>query len=148
MPANPSFTMLNRAATQRIQELISRLTDSDYLKPVGVHWSVAVALAHIAFWDRRILFILDKSEQEGKLYDMALDVTLNDILLPFWAAIPAHEAARMAIETAKEVDRRLEAAPPALLDLMADRNVRLVARSRHRNEHLGEVDAALTSSVS
>ncbi len=90
-----------------------------------------------------MLFVLDKTEQNGKLFAPQIDMIVNDLLLPFWAAIPPREAARLALETAAALDNRLENYPPALLDEIYTYNQRWIVRSLHRGEHLDEVEAAL-----
>ena len=143
MTVDRSFVEHNRASTERIRALVARLTDEELQQPVGEHWTVAVTLAHLAFWDRRVLHILDIAEGEGKLRAPEIDVVVNDLLLPFWAAIPPREAARIAIEAAETLDKRLEDFPPALLEEIHAQRERWVIRALHRNEHLDEVDAAL-----
>jgi len=142
MPPDRAFVERNRASTERIRKL-SRLTDEQLLHPVDEHWTVAVALAHLAFWDRRTLDLLEKTEREDKLSAPEIDVVVNDISLPFWAAIPPRKSAQLAIETAEALDKRLEEFSPALLEEVRAARVRWVERSLHRNEHLDEVDAAL-----
>lgn len=143
MAVDPSFVQLNRASTERIRRLVEKLTDRDFLKPVGDHWTVGIALAHIAFWDRRALFVLDRTEKEGKLVPVEPDLVVNDLSLPLWGAIPPRTAARIALETADRLDKRLEAYPAALLEVVFQANKRTVIRALHRNEHLDEVDKAL-----
>jgi hypothetical protein len=148
MAMDRSYIEQNRASTERIHKLASKLSDKQLQHPVGEHWTVAVALAHLAFWDQRVLFILDKTEREGKLSAFELDafeldVITNDISLPFWAAIPPREAARLAIETAEKVNKRLEEFSQKLLDEIYNYNKSFVIRSLHRAEHLDEVDEAL-----
>jgi hypothetical protein len=143
MAIDRSFVELNRASTNRIRALATALTDMEMRHPVGEHWTVAIALAHLAFWDRRAMAILDKTERDGKLFAPEVDIVVNDISLPLWAAIPPREAACMAIESAEALDRRLEGFPAALLKAICIRNKRWVERAWHRNEHLDEVDAAL-----
>lgn len=138
-----SFVERNRASTDRIRELAGRLSDAELRHPVGDHWTVAIALAHLAFWDRRVMYVLDMTERDGRLFVPEIDIFVNDLSLPLWAAIPPRDAARIAIETAEELDRRLEAYPPALLQEIAAYNERWVIRALHRGEHLDEVDAAL-----
>ena len=111
--------------------------------PVGEHWTVSIVLAHLAFWDRRVMYVLDKTEQDGKLFIPEIGIFVNDLSLPLWAAIPPREAARIAIETAEALDRRLETFPPALLEEINTYNKRWVDRSLHRGEHLDEAAAAL-----
>ena len=109
----------------------------------GLRATVAIAFAHLAFWDRRVLDVLDRTERAGKLVSSEIDVSVNDLLLPLWAAIPPREAVRLAIESAEALDRRLEGFPPALLEAIYDRSPRWVVRALHRNEHLNEVEIAL-----
>jgi len=143
MSMDRSFSEQNRASTRRIRDLDRRLSDEEMLHPVGEHWTVAIALAHLAFWDRRVLHVLDQSERDGKLFIPQIDIFVNDLSLPLWAAIPPREAARIAIETAETLDQRLENYPPELLEEIYTFNKRWVVRAMHRGEHLDEVDAAL-----
>jgi hypothetical protein len=138
-----SFIEHNRASTGRIRAMAQSLSDEEMQTPVGEHWTVSVVFAHLAFWDRRVLYVLDMTERDGKLFAAELDILLNDLSLPLWAAIPPREAARLAIETAEACDKRLEEFPPALLEEIYNYNKRWVDRSLHRNEHLDEADAAL-----
>ena len=138
-----AFVELNRASTLRIRAMAERLSDEEMQTRVGEHWTVAIVMAHLAFWDRRVLFTLERTERAGKLSPVELDIILNDLSLPLWAAIPPREARRIAIETAEECDRRLEGFDPALLEELYNYNKRWVIRALHRNEHLDEADAGL-----
>ena len=143
MSMDRSFIERNRASTQRIRSLAARLSDAEMHRPVGEHWTVAVVFAHLAFWDRRVMYVLDKTEQEGKLFIPEIDIFVNDLSLPLWAAIPPRLAANIAIETAETLDKRLETYSPALLEEIYTYNKRWVERSLHRGEHLDEAEAAL-----
>jgi hypothetical protein len=143
MTLDRTFVELNRASTNRICALVARLTDAQMQHPVGQHWTVAIALAHLAFWDRRVMYVLDVTERDGKLFIPEIDIFVNDLSLPLWAAIPPRDAARIAIETAEALDKRLKAFPPTLLEEIHTYNKRWVVRALHRGEHLDEVDRAL-----
>jgi hypothetical protein len=143
MALDRSFVEKNRAATNRIRNLASSLSDEQLKHPVGEHWTVGVVFAHIAFWDRRVMAVLDASEREGKASALEVDIVVNDISLPLWLAIPPREAAQIAVATAEQLDQRLEAFAPELLEQIAARNIRLVERVRHRTEHLDEAEQAL-----
>jgi uncharacterized damage-inducible protein DinB len=145
MALDRTFVEKNRAATKRIRALVARLTDEEMQHPVGEHWTVAIALAHLAFWDRRVMVVLESTERDGKLFAPEVDVSVNDLSLPLWAAIPPRTAARIAVDTAEALDARLEGFPPALLEEIYARSERWVVRALHRNDHLDEVDAALGS---
>jgi hypothetical protein len=139
------FVELNRASTERIRALAARLSEAEMQHPVGEHWTVAIVFAHLAFWDRRVRYVLDMTERDGKLFIPEIDIFVNDLSLPLWAAIPPREAARIAIETAETLDKRLEEYSPALLEEIFNYNKRWVVRSLHRGEHLDEAEAALQS---
>jgi hypothetical protein len=143
MALDRSFVELNRASTARIRALATGLDSTQLQQPVGEHWTVAITLIHLAFWERRVLDGLAKTEQAGALAFPAIDFVVNDLSLPFWAAVPPAEAARLAVESAAAVDQRLEDYPPALLEEVYKGNEYWVVRSRHRNAHLDEVDGAL-----
>jgi hypothetical protein len=138
-----SFVDLNRASTERMRALAARLSDDELQHPVGQHWTVAIVLAHLAFLDRRALWVLDATEREGRVVNPDYDIFVNDLSLPLWAAIPPRAAARIAIETAEALDQRLETYPPHLLDLIEAEYKRYIFRAYHRTEHLDEAEAAL-----
>lgn len=137
-----SFAESNRASRERIRAM-ARLSDAEMQTPVGQHWTVSILLAHLAFWDRRVLYVLDMTEKNGKLFAPEIDVYVNDLFLPFWAALPPREAARIAVESAEALDKRLESYPATLLEEIYNYNKRWVVRGLHRGEHLDEADAAL-----
>jgi hypothetical protein len=143
MALDRTYIERNRASTQRIKEMAARLSDAEMQTRVGEHWTVAIVFAHLAFWERRVMYVLDKTEQNGKLLIPQIDIFVNDLSLPLWAAIPPREAARIAIESAEAVDRRLESFPVALLEEIHAYNPRWIFRDLHRGEHLNEADAAL-----
>lgn len=143
MAMDSSFIERNRASTKRIRSLAAKLSDAEMQTRVGEHWTVGIALAHLAFWDRRVMYVLNMTERDGKLFIPEIDVFVNDLSLPLWAAISPRDAARIAIETAEALDKRLENFSPALLEEIFKYNQRWVVRGLHRGEHLDEVDAAL-----
>jgi hypothetical protein len=140
-----SFIELNRASTERIRTLAARLTDEEMQTRVGEHWTVGIVFAHLAWWDRRVMYVLDMTEKDGRLFIPEIDIFVNDLSLPLWAAIPPRAAAQIAIETSETLDKRLEDYSPQLLEEIYNYNKRWVIRALHRGEHLDEADAALKS---
>ena len=143
MSLDPAFIELNQASTDRMRALVERLSDAQLQHPVGGHWTVSIALAHIAFWERRALQALDLTERDGAVNWPALDIFVNDLSLPLWATIPPRAAATIALDSAAALDARLAAFPPALLEQLYAISPRLITRAFHRNEHLDEIDEAL-----
>lgn len=144
MTLDRSYIEQNRASTERIRALAARLSDQEMQTRVGEHWTVGIVFAHLAWWDRRVMYVLDMTEKDGKLFIPEIDIFVNDLSLPLWAAVPPREAARIAIETAESLDKRLEEYSPALLEEIYNYNKRWVIRALHRGEHLDEADAALS----
>jgi len=148
MPLDRSFIEQNRASSERIRNLAARLTDEEMQTKVGEHWTVGIVFAHLAWWDRRVMYVLDMTEKDGELFIPEIDIFVNDLSLPLWAAIPPREAARIAIETSETLDKRLEGYSPTLLEEIYSYNKRWVIRALHRAEHLDEANAALKNSTS
>ena len=143
MTLDTTYIEQNRASTERIRALAGRLSDDEMQTKVGEHWTVAIALAYLAWWDRRVLYVLDMTARAGKLFVPEIDIFVNDLSLPLWAVIPPRDAARICIETSQMLDKQLEEYSPALLEEIFNYNKRWVVRALHRNEHLDEVDTAL-----
>lgn len=142
MTIDRSFVELNRAASTRMRALPESLSDEDLMRSAG-RWTIAVAYAHLAFWDLRVMQVLDATEQSGDFCAPELDIAINDVLTPILAAIPPRQAVRLALEAAAALDRRLEMLPSELLSRVYIRSERWVLRALHRNHHLDtvEVDA-------
>src|ERR1051326_8550360 len=138
MTLDLTYKEQNRASRERIRALAERLSDEEMLTPVGEHWTVGVVFAHIAFWERRVMYVLDMTEKDNKLFIPNIDIFVNDLSLPLWLAVPPREAARIAIEMCEALDKRLEEYNPAMLEEIYNYNKRWVVRALHRNEHLDE----------
>jgi hypothetical protein len=147
MPMDRSYIELNRAATERIRALAARLTDEEMQTRVGENWTVAIVFAHLAWWDRRVMYVLDMTEKDGKLFIPEIDIFVNDLSLPLWAAIPPRAAARIAIEASEALDKRLEEYSPELLEEIYNHNKRWVIRALHRGEHLDDAYAGLRTGI-
>ena len=143
MTIDHAFIELNRASRERMRALAERLNDEEMLTKVGEHWTVGIVYAHIAWWDRRVMYVLDMTEKDGKLFILEIDIFVNDLSLPLWAAVPPREAVRIALETAEALDKRLEGYSPKLREEIYNYNKRWIIRALHRDEHLNEADAAL-----
>lgn len=143
MSFDRSFIEKNRTSREHLRALADRLNDEQMQTRVGEHWTVAVVFAHIAFWDRRVMYVLDMTEKQGKVFAPEIDIVVNDLSLSLWLAVPPCEAVRIALETAEALDKRLEEYAPALLEEIYNYNERWVIRALHRNGHLEQAEDAL-----
>ncbi len=142
-----SYVQENERERERMRTLVERLTDAELRVPVNEHWTVAGVLGHIAFWDARSLYLVDKLERHVPFIpdDVETDNVdwINDSARPLIHAIVPRAVAQLAVRLAGEIDLRVAAMDPARV-WPNDQNSLLNAfRSEHRGEHLDEIEAAL-----
>ena len=150
MSDQDAYVERNRTELERLRALVTGLSDDDLARPVNESWSVAGVLGHIAFWDGRALFLVDKllrgepftsSDEEPEDVDW-----INDAARPLIHAIPPRQAADLALSVAEAIDGRLASLDPELLRKTwpSDQTSPLNAsRADHRSEHLDEIEASL-----
>lgn len=133
----------NQAAAVRMKSLIDRMSDDDLKREFDWGWTVAVALAHVAFFDRRVSRLLERWEKDGygeSPYDAH---AINDAMLPAWRLIPVRDAAAEAIAAAAEADAAAARVPDVLLKQIQAGSVISLNRATHRTMHLDEIEALL-----
>jgi DinB superfamily len=137
----------NSKERARLKALVGRLSDADLARPLSAGWTVAGVLGHLAFWDQRIIVLLDAWQRTGAppAPNRDEDVDwINDAGKPFLLALPPRQAAELTLAIAEAVDGKIE----TLSDDFAARiaaagNPISLRRAEHRHEHLGEIEAAL-----
>src|SRR5262249_30117056 len=65
MAADRSYVTKNREQLDRLRALVDKLSDQELAKPMEAGWTVAAVLAHLAFWDYRIVTLLDRWNAGG-----------------------------------------------------------------------------------
>jgi hypothetical protein len=135
------FVAENALERTRLRSLVERLTDEDLSHPLGTDWTVAVALAHLAFWDQRALVLMRRWKASGVAPSpIDIDVT-NESLLPLWSALPPRAAAELAVSSAEAIDRELEEAPPELIMAIEGLGEKFrLYRSDHRRMHIDQIE--------
>ena len=139
------FVAANTKERERLIALVGRLTDQELSLPLGKDWTIAVALAHLSFWDQRALFLLRRWRNTGIVEPSPIDIDLtNDSLLALWSALPPRTAANLAVSSAEEIDREIDGAPSDLIIKIESlgENYRLF-RSIHRKLHVDEIEQVL-----
>jgi hypothetical protein len=138
-----SYIAENAAELRRLRALVERLTDADLVRPTPGGWTVAASLAHVAFWDQRILFWLDRWEhgQTPRPLEQADVDWINDAGKPLCLALPPRVAARLTVEIAEALDRKLSALPDDRVTAnKAAGEPLFLARAHHRKTHLDEIE--------
>jgi hypothetical protein len=140
------FVAENAKERERLRSLVKRLTDEELSLPLFNGWTIAVALAHLSFWDQRILFLMRKWKKSGvEPSSIDIDVT-NDSLLSQWLAIPLRKAANLAILSAEAIDRELEEASSDFINEIEGLGEKFrLYRSIHRKLHLDQIEEFLSS---
>jgi hypothetical protein len=137
----------NTKERERLSSLVERLTDEELRLPLGDDWTIAVALAHLSFWDQRSLVLVRKWKKSGVVEPSPIDIDVtNDSLLSTWLAIPLRAAANLAVSTAEEIDRELEEASPDLITKIESLGEKFrLYRSIHRKLHVDQIVKLLNS---
>jgi uncharacterized damage-inducible protein DinB len=146
MPVDRSYIAENEAELRRLRTLVERLSDADLARPTPGGWTVASSLAHVAFWDQRILFWLDRWEggEPPRRLDEADVDWINDAGKPLCLALPPRVAARLTVDIAEQVDRRLAALTEERIASNAAAGEPLfLTRAHHRKTHLDEIERIL-----
>ena len=151
MAADRTYVTENRAQLDRLRTLVERLSDQELSRPLEAGWTVAGLLAHLAFWDQRIVILLDRWGPTGQGTppsppDETATDWINDSTKPLCLALPPRMAARLAIEAATAADQRVAALTEALLAANREAGSPIsVRRAEHRREHLDEIERALSA---
>ena len=148
MSADRTYIARNDAERARLRALVARLSDADLARPMPGGWTVAAVLAHLAFWDQRIMVLLERWEQSPSAVPRVINEAdvdwVNDAAKPHFLAMPPRRAAELAVAIAEAVDAKVAALPD---DLLARNEVAgkplSMTRSVHREEHLDEIERAL-----
>ena len=143
-----SFERANARASAEVRGLVETLSAEDLVTDAGGGWTVAVLLAHLAFWDRwqvvrwrdaLAMGLTVPAEVSDNVPDLA-----NAALEPTWRALPGETAAVLAVEAAAEIDALVAALPDASVAAApAAGRVRLLDRSIHRLEHVTQIRRAI-----
>jgi Mycothiol maleylpyruvate isomerase N-terminal domain len=148
VPVDRSYVTENDAERERLRALVRRLGDQDLARPMNAGWTVGGVLAHMAFWDQRIVVLLDEWERKGPSWKPPLEDArevdwINDAAKVLCLALPPRVAAELAVSIAETVDGRVAAVSDAIIEA----NVRVGAlnwrRAEHRREHLDEIELML-----
>jgi hypothetical protein len=144
MPVSAAIAESNRSQTERLRRLIQRLDASMLAVRLPNGWTVAGALAHVAFWDRQRLCLM-RRWAAGDMCSGAYDGDLfNDTVQPLLEMIPAERAAAAAVQAAEEIDALLlEVSDEVIEAALARPDAPHLDRGSHRRHHLDLVGQAL-----
>ncbi len=135
----------NDLERERLKTLINRLSIEELSRPMPAGWTVAGVLAHLAFWDARVIHMLDLwesgSEPKAAVMNRELVNEVNDAAKPLCLAIAPRAAADLALRMAEEADRRVAGMSDELVSkMLAVGQPFNLSRASHRREHIDEIE--------
>ena len=143
MTPDRSYIKGNDAERARLKALLAKCSEADLARPMPGGWTVAGVLLHMAFWDQRIVVLLDKWQKDGvipRLEDSADVDWTNDSVKPMLLAVAPRAAADLALRIAETADAMVA----AVRDEIVEQNTYLnFSRADHRGEHLEQIEATL-----
>ena len=142
MSDNAPELLRNAESTARLRALVERLDEADLQRSLGGGWTVAFALAHLAFWDTRQHFALQVYAR-GEGFP-AEDQAVNDTLVSLASVIRPDTVGPEAVRAAELVDATLAGLSAARRDsLVAGGLGFAVERWQHRYDHIAQIEAVL-----
>ena len=142
------YSQQNAESYQRLKSLAHRLTDTDLALSTDYGWTVSALLAHLAFWDQRVLVILRRWQAEGFDPSPIDAMAVNDSLKVICHALEPRTAVDLCLVSAEALDAELETLSPEFVKQMeehaqvTDTQFRM-NRSLHRDGHLNDIEALL-----
>jgi DinB superfamily len=139
---NRSFVEENARERERLRFVVANLTDEQLNYPLGNDWTIAVALAHLAFWDQRSLVLIRKWKNTGVVSPSPIDIEVtNDSLQSLWRLLPPRKAANLSVLCAESIDRELEEiSGEMIVQIESLEGKSRVYRSIHRKMHLDQIE--------
>jgi uncharacterized damage-inducible protein DinB len=139
-----SYATENTHERQRLRTLVARLSDDDLKRPLPNGWTVAITLAHLAFWDRQRLALLRRWERDGVKPAPADADTINEGVRVLATALPPRTAAQLALDAAEAVDQALEQLSAEMVtQIEVGGQASILRRAVHRRGHLDRIEQAL-----
>ena len=142
------YSKENAESYQRLKSIAHRLTDTDLALSTDYGWTIGALLAHLAFWDQRVLVILRRWQTEGFDPSPIDAMAVNDSLKVICEALAPRTAVDLCLVSAEAVDAELERLSPELVKQIeehaeATETQFRMNRSLHRNGHLNDIEALL-----
>jgi len=138
----------NDESRQRLVMLVQRLSEADLALSTDYGWTVAALLAHLAFWDQRMIMILRRWKEAGFDPSPIDSAAVNDALRVICHALEPRTAIELCLSSAEATDAELAMLTPELVKQIEDHAEATgtqfrMNRSLHRSGHLDDIEALL-----
>ena len=143
------YSEQNAESRHRLEALTQKLTDEDLSRSTDYCWTIAALLAHLAFWDQRMIVILRRWMEESFDPSPIDSRAVNDALRVVCHALEPHTAIELCLSSAEAVDAEFDSLTADLVKQIeqhaaATETQFRMNRSLHRNAHLDDIEALLS----
>ncbi len=143
-----AFVQENADSKRRLETLARGLSDRDLALSTEYGWTVAALLAHLAFWDQRMIVLLKRWQETGLDASPIDSAAINEAIKPICHAVEPRRAIELCLASAEAVDAELAALTPDLVERIeahaqATASSIRMNRARHRNDHLKDIELLL-----
>jgi len=146
------FAQENDESRRRLETLVRGLSDQDLAHSTHYGWTIAALLAHLAFWDQRMIAILRRWKEDGFDPSPIDSAAVNDALRVICHALEPRAAIDLCLSSANALDAELAALTPDFVKQIeghaeaASTQFRM-NRSLHRNDHIKDIEALLNNTM-
>jgi len=144
--ADRSYVTENDRERRRLEAIVGKLDDPALSRAMPAGWTVAAVLAHLAFWDQRIVLLAEQLRRGASVPPAEAGNVdwINDAAKPTQLALAPRRAATLAVEAARAADQAVATLSDDLLakNAAAGSPINLL-RAEHRREHLDEIEHVL-----
>lgn len=142
------YSEQNAQSRRRLETLVRGLSDEDLARSTDYGWTVAALLAHLAFWDQRMIVILRRWLEEGFDPSPIDAAAVNDSLRMICQALEPRTAVELCLSYAEAVDAEFDALTADLTKQLEEHAAATetqfrMNRSLHRDAHLSDIEALL-----
>ncbi len=139
------FVEENAKSRQRLETLVRNMSDEDLARTTPYGWTLSALLAHLAFWDQRVVVLIHRWKAQG-VDPSPIDAdAVNDALMPLCLALEPRSAVALCLSSAKAADAEIEGVGADMVGAIqstAGTQFRL-SRAIHRTGHLDDIERLL-----
>lgn len=144
------YAQQNDASRSRLEALVRGLSEADLARSTDYGWTVAALLAHLAFWDQRMIMILKRWKEAGLDASPIDSGIVNDSLRVVCHVLEPRAAVQLCLSSAEAADAELAKLTSDEVKQMEEHAVATdtqfrMNRSLHRDGHLNDIEALLKS---
>jgi len=139
------FAAENDASRAALRRLLDELAFEDYGREVDGAWTVGATLAHLAYWDRYAVSLIEAWQRAGKVdVDSGFNSEhVNAAGIGDWSVLPPAYIAREVLRAAEAADALAASVSDELARAVDEAGrPRVLRRHVHRLEHIEQIRKA------